>query len=160
MAAPGTSTGLPSAGLMGERAPGEVWCPTCGARPGDTCLTGGGRPAYKPHGQRVRQAEQYQALSRRSRTVKARSRGRGRIPPSRRAAVAQRSGGRCEAATPSCHPGPHPAEQIHHIRRRAQGGANGLDNLLHVCGWGHAWIHAHPADAAARGLLQRTEHDG
>lgn len=68
--------------------------------------------------------------------------------------VKARSAGRCEAAVvnPS---GPCLVwgYEVHHKRRRSQGGANDLGNLIYVCIPCHRWIHDHPADAAALELL-------
>lgn len=43
--------------------------------------------------------------------------------------------------------------QVHHIRRRSQGGTHDPDNLVLLCGVGHQWVHEHPAQARALGLL-------
>jgi hypothetical protein len=44
----------------------------------------------------------------------------------------------------------------HHIRRRAQGGADDPSNLAWVCAPCHDWIHRHPWSAYEQGLLART----
>lgn len=69
-------------------------------------------------------------------------------------AVDLRSGGRCEAGSPACPDGPHRAEHHHHVRLRSRGGLDSRDNLLHVCLPAHDWIHQHPTDATALGLMR------
>jgi hypothetical protein len=32
---------------------------------------------------------------------------------------------------------------VHHRRYRSRGGTNILDNLIHMCGPCHSWVHAH-----------------
>lgn len=44
----------------------------------------------------------------------------------------------------------------HHIRRRSQGGDNGLPNLLWVCSSCHGWIHANPEESFERHFLARN----
>lgn len=58
--------------------------------------------------------------------------------------------GRCEARAPGC---THGAVHTHHIRRRSQGGADELDNLLAVCASCHDWIHRNPEHARRNGWL-------
>jgi hypothetical protein len=65
--------------------------------------------------------------------------------------VRQRAHDGCEAAVPQVCRG-H-GSQAHHVLRRSQGGTNEPSNLLWVCLWCHEWIHRHPAEAKARGLL-------
>ena len=43
---------------------------------------------------------------------------------------------------------------VHHIRRRGQGGTDELDNLIALCRSCHAWVHDHPDRARAIGLLR------
>lgn len=43
---------------------------------------------------------------------------------------------------------------VHHIRRRGQGGTDTLDNLITACRSCHDWIHAHPERARELGLLR------
>lgn len=63
--------------------------------------------------------------------------------------VLARSHGFCECAR-DCSRNAH---QIHHVTRRSQGGTNELGNLLHLSHDCHAWVHAHPREARALGLL-------
>jgi AhpD family alkylhydroperoxidase len=46
---------------------------------------------------------------------------------------------------------------LHHRQLRSQGGKNTAANLIALCGSGttgcHGWVHAHPADARAVGLI-------
>lgn len=69
--------------------------------------------------------------------------------------VRARSRGRCEAeASPNCS---GRATHVHHRRMRSQRGSNDLGNLLDVCAWCHAWIHANPRISYDRGWLLRAE---
>lgn len=45
------------------------------------------------------------------------------------------------------------ALEVHHRKRRSQGGTDELDNLVTLCTAGHMWVHAHPAVSFALGLL-------
>lgn len=67
--------------------------------------------------------------------------------------VQDRANGRCEARVDAVCTvrGVH----AHHVRLRSQGGSDGPENLLWVCQPCHTWIHDHPADAAALGLIAR-----
>lgn len=90
--------------------------------------------------------------------------GRGKRPDGRlgyqaefeaiRPAVRERSGGRCEARgfAENCS---GRGEHVHHRRRRGQGGANTLANLIDVCSFCHAKIHGRPALAYEHGYLVR-----
>lgn len=49
----------------------------------------------------------------------------------------------------------HDRLEVHHIRRRSQGGTHELANLVTLCSAAHAWVHLHPADAHELGLLAR-----
>lgn len=71
------------------------------------------------------------------------------IPPEVRAAVRERSGGRCEISGPDC---TGRAQEQHHRKRRRDGG-HGLGNLLDACAADHAYAHAHPAEARAAGWI-------
>ncbi len=75
------------------------------------------------------------------------------IPPSIRAALAERSCGICEV----CHAAR--AVHAHHRKLKKQGGRNDLSNLLHVCTADHAAIHANPERSYALGLLVRSSFD-
>lgn len=46
----------------------------------------------------------------------------------------------------------------HHLLRRSQGGSDDPSNLLLLCRAHHRWVHDHPAQARALGLL-RSAHD-
>lgn len=72
------------------------------------------------------------------------------IPPEARAAVRERSGGRCELlAAADC---TALAAEQHHRQRRRDGG-HGLANLVDACSPCHAHAHAHPALARDRGWI-------
>jgi hypothetical protein len=70
--------------------------------------------------------------------------------------VKKRSGGLCEANWPGvCPDGPHRGENVHHVVLRSQGGADDVDNGLHLCHLVHT--HAHDVDRAgaeARGIIR------
>lgn len=79
-------------------------------------------------------------------------------------ALEARSGGRCEVGIPGECKGK--ATNRHHRRRRninADGKADTLGNLLHLCGSGttgcHGWITAHPRDARRFGWIILTTDD-
>lgn len=74
------------------------------------------------------------------------------IPAPVRAAVADRSGGRCERA--GC---TERAAHMHHVLRRSQGGTHTPTNLAHLCATCHMWVHRNPNQARAEGLLTRPE---
>jgi 5-methylcytosine-specific restriction endonuclease McrA len=42
----------------------------------------------------------------------------------------------------------------HHVHRRSQGGQDTVENLILLCRAHHSWVHEHPADSAALGLLR------
>lgn len=119
----------------------DGWCATCGAKPGEPCLTGTGRVAPKPHRQRVAPPSERRAAD--------------KIPAHVREEVHRRSRGRCEVDTPACPDRPHFAQHIHHVLRSSQGGPSTPENLLDVCLRGHDWIHAHPGEARSCGWLTR-----
>ncbi len=41
----------------------------------------------------------------------------------------------------------------HHVLPRGRGGADVPDNLAWLCAWHHQWVHAHPPEGRALGLL-------
>ncbi len=69
-----------------------------------------------------------------------------------RAYVELHSGGWCEARIEGVCTGR--GEVVHHIKPRSKGVDHSPTNLLHCCNACHTiGIHAHPAEARARGLL-------
>ena len=44
----------------------------------------------------------------------------------------------------------------HHVLPRGRGGKDEVENLVLLCRLHHSWVHEHPADAYALGLLART----
>jgi hypothetical protein len=66
--------------------------------------------------------------------------------------VAARSGGWCEARLAGVCRGK--ATMNHHVRLRSRGGTNSAANLLHVCGWCHAYIHDHPRLSRELGFIR------
>ena len=80
------------------------------------------------------------------------------VPADVRAALRERSGGRCEVVLPGCWV---TAVDAHHRALRKGGGRCGparelsdrLSNLLHVCRFCHDAIHARPAAAGEGGRL-------
>lgn len=52
--------------------------------------------------------------------------------------------------------------EVHHIRRRSQGGSNDPSNLVTLCSEAHhGFVHKYPQEAALFGLLiLRPEHEG
>jgi hypothetical protein len=71
-----------------------------------------------------------------------------------RAALAERSGGRCEAV--GCN---QEANQLAHRKRRSQGGPMSPVNALHLCPFCHAWSGNNPDAAKARGWEVRQDED-
>jgi len=67
-----------------------------------------------------------------------------------RQSVMARSDGFCEVRTPMCDAR---ANQVHHIKRRSQGGPDEPGNLLATCASCHDWIHANVAESKRRGWL-------
>jgi hypothetical protein len=78
------------------------------------------------------------------------------IPVAERRAVEARSGGWCEARVSARCTGT--AVHKHHRKLRRHRDHRAI-NLLDVCTFCHDVIHAHPADAYARGLLLRSTDD-
>ena len=70
--------------------------------------------------------------------------------------VQRRSQGRCEARLPGC---TGAATHVHHRKLRAQGGDNGLHNLLACCSSCHSRIHLHPFKSYGAGFLVRSTDD-
>lgn len=48
------------------------------------------------------------------------------------------------------------ASHRHHVKRRSQGGTDGWENTLDVCGRCHEYIHAHPEESYVNGWLARS----
>jgi hypothetical protein len=117
----------------------DAYCRTCGARPGEACVTTFGNLAPKPHKAR-----------------EPRRRRLHEINYATRGAVNRRSGGRCEfrEGEMRCHAR---ATRMHHRRMRSQGGPDTASNLVHLCEAHHNYIHAFPAWAADNGYLERTQ---
>lgn len=73
-----------------------------------------------------------------------------------RTAIAQRSRGLCELATPACPPGPHPAAHAHHrCPADRDRGVHDPDRGLAACAAGHSFVHQNPALSYANGWLIR-----
>jgi len=62
----------------------------------------------------------------------------------------ERAEGLCEARWADC---TGRGEHAHHMRRRSQGGADTVGNLLICCQRCHGMIHGNPQEAAERGHL-------
>ncbi|HEX7022621.1 MAG TPA: HNH endonuclease signature motif containing protein [Trueperaceae bacterium] len=71
-----------------------------------------------------------------------------RIPQRVADEVTLRASGRCEICG-------RPGLEMHHRRRRAQGGKDSPENLLLLCRECHDFIHHNPAWAYERGYLLR-----
>ena len=71
-------------------------------------------------------------------------------------AVHVRSGGFCEAATPSCKPGLHEGSDCHHRwSSDRDAGRHDPDRCVLLCRPSHLWVHANPSVARLDGLLMR-----
>jgi hypothetical protein len=81
------------------------------------------------------------------------SSNRTKVPATVRAAVEQRSRGRCEIEHPRC---TGEATQMHHRLRRSQGGPHTAENLLHLCNAGHQYVHHHTGLSYEKGWLIRS----
>ena len=73
-----------------------------------------------------------------------------------RVAIHVRSGGYCEARTPSCKPGPHEGTDCHHRwpSDRDKGLHDPSRGVL-LCGPAHLYVHGNPSIARMDGLLMR-----
>lgn len=86
------------------------------------------------------------------------------VPDDVRAALAARSGGRCELELAGCTGAA--TDPAHRISRKA-GGRKGaartrldrLSNLLHACRTCHGWCHDNPVEAYEDGLMLREWHN-
>lgn len=77
----------------------------------------------------------------------------GRVPQAVVDEVMARSKGRCELRLPGCR---GIADCLHHRLRRSHGGSHTADNLLALDNAGcHSHVHAHVAEAYARGWMIR-----
>ncbi len=72
------------------------------------------------------------------------------IPAANRDAVERRSNGWCEIAHLNCS---GRATEVHHRLMRSQGGGHDVDNLLHLCGAGHRFVHDNPEHSYGKGWL-------
>ena len=73
-----------------------------------------------------------------------------------RLAVHVRSGGRCEAQTGSCPPGPHEGSDVHHRWPSDRPkGVHDPDRCVLLCRPGHLAVHGAPSVARLDGLLMR-----
>ena len=104
--------------------------------------------------------EKVRAWQNRSRKALPRVGRRGRAHRERmddlRPAVHAAAGFRCEARIEGVCLGA--STEAHHVWPSGRGGPDTMENLIAVCGsferpGCHQWIHAHPAEARARGLL-------
>lgn len=124
-----------------EVDPLDVWCPTCGARRGEQCLSlGARRPQHTPHKQRATAA------------AGGPPRQRNEVPRSSRDAVRARSGGQCEVRIGDVCTGR--AMHQHHKEGRRTGGHE-PSNLLDLCWPCHDFVHAHPAISYDHGWMVR-----
>ena len=80
-----------------------------------------------------------------------RSVSKAEFHPSVRSEVERRSGGRCEAQTPSCS---GRAVLMHH-RSRRKAGDGSVECALHVCSGCHDFIHSNVALSYEKGWLIR-----
>lgn len=78
------------------------------------------------------------------------SRRAGQPGQATRARVMDRCGGWCEIGTYNCE---GRATQLHHVKRRSQGGGHDEPNLKGVCDGCHVWIHHNVAQSKERGWL-------
>jgi hypothetical protein len=70
-----------------------------------------------------------------------------------KAAVIERSGGRCEWTDEDGRCFAH-ASQAHHVLPRSRGGTDDPDNGVGLCMRHHYEVHAYPDQAKAKGLLR------
>lgn len=131
---------------MGEVVWPETRCSSCGAAPGAPCITSAGRVAHKPH--KSRTAERVEP-----------HRGLRPIPSGVRVQVGHRSGGTCEFVKDGLRC-PRRATHLHHVRRRSQGGRDIPENLKHLCGAHHDYVHRFVEWSYEHGWLERTGTDG
>jgi hypothetical protein len=65
--------------------------------------------------------------------------------------ILDRDGHRCRVQTDGCW---KKAQHVHHIKMRSAGGSNKESNLLSVCLYCHAFVHANQEWAKERGFLE------
>lgn len=153
-----------------------VWCDSCGARPGEQCVSVQNRtPVHKPHRQRVNRARRERETSpapvwqsrtnslRPSKRKTGRKRNNPGVKPSSVKAVKRRSGGMCEANIVGvCVPRAHDGTTRHHMIRRPHLPPADRDDpkyLLNACEAAHRWIHDQPERARSIGVLGRATDD-
>jgi len=75
-------------------------------------------------------------------------------------ALIERAQGKCEVRIIMvCGSGMTVAHRHHKLQRNHPACTNDLSNLLYVCDACHTWIHAHPKESYALGLLLRGPQD-
>ena len=67
-----------------------------------------------------------------------------------RVAAMDRSMGRCQRKAPCCW---GTGSDVHHVKRRSQGGTDELSNVKWLCRPCHTHIHDHPAESKREGWL-------
>lgn len=72
------------------------------------------------------------------------------VPLKIKNAVKARSDSVCEAGSVVCTKRAH---HFHHRRLRSQGGLDTVENLLHVCGPCHEFMHRNRSEARERGWI-------
>ena len=71
--------------------------------------------------------------------------------------IYERANGLCEAMVPPvC---TFRGTDFHHRKLRSQGGVGEVNAGLLLCRACHHWVHHHPRQAEARGLIVRSMHD-
>lgn len=126
---------------MTDVDPLEQSCRTCGAAPGGTCLTSAGFRCA-PHA--ARKATRRSSLRRRPtpRAIEHRA-AMDELHP----LVFARDGHACVRCGTSHH------LEAHHRLPTGRGGPDTLANLVTLCADDHRWVHEHPDESRAAGLL-------
>ncbi len=120
-----------------------VRCPGCGGFIGLI-----GEPARCPYGQRKAEVTPIPKAPRAKKR-------RQSMPPHIRINVMVRANGWCEINGEGC---TRFATEVHHRRRRSQGGAHTPQNLLALCLLCHSRTHANPARSNELGHLLKPGH--